>query len=162
MDFDANRAFYQTMVRGVATTFTKPDDDWTPVLFMEAPGGPLVFGLFIDKEHWPGLLEQLGREKHPTFVAAVLSAWTAKRETREQVEELVNQGGVSTAADRAEIVMLQITDGKRFEVWNAPIIRFEDKPPTLGEWTQMPDGPLEGRLGDLVLHAFSAEKTDDA
>ena len=63
-------------VEAVGRQFTKPDEDWVPMLLLEtAKGGQIVPLQTDDKQALPRMIAQLFKQLRPTFAALVLSAF---------------------------------------------------------------------------------------
>lgn len=146
--------------------FTKPDDDWTPVMFMECKDGsrPIIplepyMGNEAEKEVLANvLMPSLIAHFEAIKVVMVLSCWTAQVASLEELEP-IRYVRPSQRENREEVLLLTeyTRDGvSRFSM--APIIRHEDSPPTLGEWgEETAEGSSlgsEGRFVTPIIHAL--------
>lgn len=153
--FEENLEHVQHMVESIGEGFDKPDDDWMTVAILMGEQ-PIIAMLAVDKDEWPKVVQALGKQYRPEFVALVLSSWTAASTTVEEHEAAIRKyGSVSKMPNRREVLMLQVSDGHRNEMWFADINRFEDIPPKLGPWeTHGELRQIEGPLAALALAAF--------
>ena len=155
-------------VRKVGQGFTKPNDDWMSMLILDPEHGQRMliavpFGCPDDKEHFARALPGIFRQSRPTFAAFVVSAWKVEIKPSlmsECTAEMVHTFGASNHPDRTEAVIIQCAtpDGPQ-EEWHAPINRFTDRPPTLGEFKQfggLPGESSEGRFAGMLSRAFAA------
>jgi hypothetical protein len=61
------------------------------------------------------------------------------------------QTPVREQPDRTETIVLMCADGERAVMVSAPLARYPDKPPTLGEWTEWPQPEaMRGRFGNAI------------
>ena len=145
--------------------FTKPDDDWTPVAFMETPDGqvsmPLApyMGTPADKEILTGLLLPAAiTEMKASRIVMVLSVWVGKAETKEEIE---SEHFVPPSQQPGRLEKVMITEYTREGITrmsSALITRHEDAPPTLGEWDDDLSNAAqsEGRFVEPIVKALKA------
>lgn len=143
--------------------FTEPDDDWTPIAFFECADGataamPLspLMGGDIEKDVLaevvlPAAIEHFKAKK----LVLVLSVWTVENFTREEIES-GNYTRPSEHPDRKEqLTLMEYSAAGVTRYSMASIIRHEDKPPTLGEWKELPEADTyEGRFVEPIVSAF--------
>lgn len=142
--------------------FTDPDDDWTPVLFMEGPQGGTMMALepyMTDEIHKdmlasvviPAAIDQF----KPTVVVMIVSAWTSKT-SGDLLRDTGEYFPPSEQADRKEqVVVIEYTrEGVTRQAF-AQIKRFADKVPRLGEWEDMPPAKaVDGRFITPIVQAL--------
>jgi hypothetical protein len=132
---DSYRTFAQSMlasVERIADSFTMPDDDWVPALIIDSRVlGPMPIGFVMtpDKDAVVAALAQLLRETRTERCVLVLSAWQA------EVGPGWDGRPAAELSNRREVVAVTVIDAERVESYSAPILRFADAPPRLGEWT---------------------------
>jgi hypothetical protein len=64
------------MVEEVGRRFTRPDEDWAPVVLMDTAEGVVAAGVACPKGALPGAVASAFRKFRPEKAAFVLSAWT--------------------------------------------------------------------------------------
>lgn len=144
--------------------FTKPDDDWVPIAFMEGPEGQATFPIadFMDNDHSKDLLTefilpQVIKEFRAHTLVMIISAWQGRN--LEPGTDPMDRPRPSEDPERKEILMLieYTREGvQRHTV--ADIIRHEDSPPTLGEWDDWGDDAHLGSEGRFVGPIVAAMK----
>jgi hypothetical protein len=142
--------------------FTDPDDDWTPVAFLEGPQGIAQMPLepFMEDDQTKDILAdtilpQLITETKTTRVIMVLSVWTSAT-SASLLHETGKYVPPSQHDDRREAVYLieYTRDGVQRQT-HADIIRHETKPPSLGEWSQIEKvTSFEGRFVGPIVAAL--------
>jgi hypothetical protein len=152
MTFAELRSAVIASVEDIGRSFGSPDDDWMPVLLSFGGTGSRVIVLGDDKEQWHNEAAAL-RESEPAFVAAILSSWKVETENYDE-----DGPRPSEHPDRQEVLFIEMSDGQHFEMWEAPIIRFDITPPTLGEWQKRDITEIAGRIGSLVMAPFAGVK----
>jgi hypothetical protein len=157
--FTHSRDQYLRMVRSVGEHFTRPDDDWAPVMFVESRRGIEIVAIGPDYLASAEAKEKLALEVIPSFVserrgyrvALVTSSWFTSYALPAgldlQLPPLLSEPG------RHEVVTVQVADIGRQELWFAKIERFKIAPPRLGEW-QLFEGDLVGRFAVSLRRAF--------
>lgn len=143
------------------TVFTEPDDDWTPVAFLDGPDGrttmPLVqfMGDEVSKDILTqSILPSVIQQFRATTVVMVISTWVSKASS-----ELLTDTGKyvppSMQADREERVLIveYTREGVTRQAW-ATIQRFPDKVPQLGEWDDEGAVGVGGRFVDPIVKAL--------
>ncbi len=166
----------QTILGGVVEVgkrFTDPEEDWAPVLFTEGADGRMdIYGIepprdAADKEAMARAVRQVISRGGPARAALVLSAWARRLDAADPALENkiahYQRHGVRSDPDREKIVMVEVSDGERFGVWAASILRRPDGPPTLGPWEKRLDGAsdikhLGGRFALVVHRALQAAR----
>lgn len=146
--------------------FTKPDDDWTPVMFIECGDGecgmlPLepFMGDDLSKEFcadvvMPTAIEVAKARK----VVLVLSAWTAQVWCEEELEP-IRYIPPSQRENREEVlVVMEYTSEGVARHAMAPIIRHDDSPPELGDWwddeSELSPTDFDGRFVQPIVNAL--------
>ena len=141
--------------------FTEPDDDWTPVLFMEDADGQrmtMPIEQFMVNEQTKDLLanfiipEVIGKFS-ATIAVMVLSVWRGSPipkgvdpDDRPRPSEDVN---------RTEAVMIiEYTAAGVTRSSMATIVRHEDSPPTLDEWQDDFGQSEDGRFVTPIVRAM--------
>lgn len=141
--------------------FTEPDDDWTPVLFMEDADGQRMtvpIEQFMANDQ---MKDQLANHIIPFVIGKfsakvavmVLSVWRGSPiplgvdpDDRPRPSEDVN---------RSEAVMIiEYTSAGVTRSSMAQIIRHEDAPPTLGEWQDDFGQSSDGRFVGPIVKAM--------
>src|SRR5579884_1439598 len=112
--FEGSRDRYLQMVRAVGENFTRPDDDWAPVLFIESTRGVDIAAISPDYLATAESKERLALEVIPSFVSQrggyrvglVVSSWMTTYEVgldlRLQLPAAIAEPG------RHEVVTVQI------------------------------------------------------
>lgn len=163
-DFDRFRRYVLECVADIGKTFTKPDDDWRPLLVMVAGKRVqivLLLDLFRDEttkslgEH---VLVEMFLKFKPDLAALINSAWTVHISQddplAETTMEMCRQFGVSNHPNRVEIVNVLIAGLGQEEGWNGLIQRSPDKPPALGVFNK--SDRVDGRVVGWLRAAFQS------
>lgn len=141
--------------------FTEPDDDWTPVLFMDGPQGGTMMPLveYMNTELGKDMLADVVipatiHQFKPSVVVMIMSTWTSETSAKLMTEtgEYIPP---SQQADRKEqVLIIEYTrDGATRQAF-AQIERFADKVPRLGEWDMKPSLSMQGRFVDPIVRAL--------
>lgn len=154
------------VARGAVETirhgFTRPDDDWSPVILVQHDRGGaseviLVPSFFFGTDAMRDILasEIAALARAAVRIAFVSSAWTmsipAPRDgSRPSIEDVPLP---RESPDRTECVSLIAAEPGRVESWSVPIGRTDADPPTLGNWRLAPDSV--GRFADALRGAWS-------
>lgn len=160
--FDERVQTVLSHVRAVSESFTEPDEDWRPIVHLYDAEDKITLALLVgfEKYMWPDVIKALVRKTQAEFAGMVLSSWTMKTppEKWPAVQAYLDAGGtLSEHPDRKEVVLVSFADRGHQQVWEAEIIRYEDRPPTLGEWSLMPDADeIKGELFTMMIDAFAA------
>jgi hypothetical protein len=143
--------------------FTEPDDDWTPVLFMETKEGEqgiMPLHEFMGAEPMKDLLANALipmtiNEFKAVKIVMVLSVWSSEKSVQALKED--KYVPPSQQDDREEHVLLveMTREGVQRHSW-AKIIRHKSKPPTLGEWNETTATGFDGRFVDPLVKALKA------
>lgn len=144
-------------VESIRKDFTKPDDDWSGVMFFWVEDGPtslmpMMFRDEDEKEFVASIaIPTLIRQLKPWLVGQVHSAWTALVET----EDLESSPPPSEHPNREESLILIMVTVEQQQMWSAKIIRHDDKPPTLDPWRLWgQDESTEGRFITPVIETM--------
>jgi hypothetical protein len=82
LEFQQHRQAVLDVVRAVGNKFTRPDEDWVPVVLLydgeTMHVAPLPLTEDSDKDALPALMIEAFRKFQPTFAALVLSTWVRK------------------------------------------------------------------------------------
>lgn len=151
------------LVRLVGTTLTRPDDDWTPTLFL---GGMsiTVAALKIDgpqaKATLPTTLKELFHQHKPIWAGLIWMRYvvTVRNDAPlgDLSVEMLGAFGASSHPDRIEQVEVRFCRrGGKEEIWHAEVRRFPDRPPQLGEWKPAAGREEGGRMARLLERAFA-------
>lgn len=151
-------------VEAVGRSFTKPDDDWSAVCFLFNDKGVNIAGIDMsEKDAVPAMLTMLARKTKAIAGAMITSIWHTPVDASNPLHEieigLINELGVRNHPDRKEAVQLELFDGKDTEIWFAPINRFPDKPPTLGEWEKQELANGSGRFANLMERCIGKQRS---
>lgn len=161
--FEGMSRFIQKMTERVGATFTKPDDDWYPVLFLMTARGLEVHDVRGDKDEMPVKVERLMLQTNPTYAALLISAYVSTVQVDADRPELlalalerIDAFGPSNDPERSEALFLETADHfGQHALWEAAIHRHTDKPPTLGEWEKDRfSNNVAGRLSGLLRRCF--------
>lgn len=144
--------------------FTEPDDDWTPVMFMECKDGErtiLPLEQFMTDDNTKSILANLIMPAaidhfQATKVVLVLSVWTAEVASPEELEP-IRYVPPSQRENREEaLLLLEYTRDGVTRQSMAPITRHEDTPPTLEDWDDLDEAPTgyEGRFIQPIIDAL--------
>jgi hypothetical protein len=149
----------------VERAFTKPDDDWLPVLMFESTEleAPTIVGLplegfqdYASKDILAAGLRLLCEQVHAHRVAMVTSCWVGHRFGSR--EELPEDYRPSDDPQRTEAVVVTVIEPDTVEIHTAEIKRRKDFPPSLGEWEVLDFGvPAEGRFIDAIQPVLWAD-----
>lgn len=140
--------------------FTEPDDDWTPVVFMENAEGTratMPIEQFMENDQMKDMLTELIipqtiQKFGATRVVMVLSVWSSKLP---KGVDWRDRPRPSEALDRTEALIVSEYTTEGITRWSsAEIIRHEDSPPTLGEWDESPIDGFEGRFVNPIVDAL--------
>lgn len=157
-------------VERIAYEFDEPDDDWIPVMGLVPEDGDNVM-LALDYQWFK---DDATKDKlvntvmvpaitgvGAKTVGTVFSVWAAVPDPDVPIEEMVRP---SEAENRTEAVLVTVMDSFNIRTWMIPINRFEEKPPTLGEWQEFPGNAYSGRFVEDVQAALrdSSGKTNPA
>lgn len=155
--FDTVAVIAQSMPKEL---FTQPDDDWTPIAFLQGKDEQVTFplGEFMEDDRSKDILAHLilpGAIKHlkATSMVTVMSIWQSKTSAESLATEYIPP---SQCEDRTEHVMITeyTAEGVQRQAF-AQILRHEDKPPTLDEWQQMDDAiGFSGRFVEPIVKAL--------
>jgi hypothetical protein len=140
---------------------TGPEDDVMPILLFLGPRGLGVMPLgtvMADEDSkeegalWMTASLAVARAEQAVMVT---TAWMVTRERDDPNLDAENarmlNGPVSEQPDRTEHITLMCSDIERDQMIHAPITRYPDKPPTLGEWVDEDYADrLGGRFGDAI------------
>lgn len=144
----------------IQSGFEKPDDDWLTVAAWhdaeEERGviAPLMFSNEAEKNLMLAKVSEVIRACDSDMAAIVMSAWAATI-SPEQAAEIEKRGDDWPQASKSPLrtEMLLIMGKERGEpivgIWSE-IKRYNDKPPTLGEWETFSDTPPSGLFPDLL------------
>jgi hypothetical protein len=157
--FIQTRERYLRMVRGLGENFTKPDDDWAAVLFLETPTGTQIVAVdpaYLASEE---AKERFALEVLPSFISEqrayrvgmVVSAWFTSYELPAGMN--MELPPTLQTPGRKEVVSVQVADLAHQELWWAQINRSSTAPPQLGEWEQL-EADLMGRFAVSLRRAF--------
>lgn len=147
--------------------FTSPDDDWLPVLMLEAQNGDTVtvpIHDFMDDEFKKDMLAEILMpaviaDVKATKAVMVFSAWTSKIAAESVRDGSGDYLPPSQQPDREEyVVIIEYTrDGVTRQAWGK-IMRSETEIPRLGEWEELPVDRFEGRFVDPIVKALKGVK----
>lgn len=157
------------VVRAIEGTFTKPDDDWSPVLL-----GKDATGRRIMADIGPAFFDEHAKERFATelplfivaaklhCVAMVASSWIVELAPGEQAQS--EQGEWVRPAEhprRKEIVMVYACSHGAESMSFAEIRRRRRQPPRLSEWQQATTQDVRatsvaGRFAEPIRAAVSA------
>ena len=166
------------MVKGVGSTFEKPDDDWICMLFFEDKNGdpgmtplpPQMFENDQTKDLLVALIAHMLRHMNVKRYALLLNGWMLKTSIPRDVEESAAQaeeqllalhaewsGHYDKHPESVEVLSLVVADSEQSQMWLAEIKRTEDAPPTLDTWQK--GGEDGGRFSVLaeVLKEINSE-----
>lgn len=129
-------------VESIGKSFTKPDDDWDQMAFLEdAQGDTTVMALMVENSEQAATAIIRGMlDAKAERIVLIQSVWTWTGKTGERPTINGHRVEVKDMPDRGEAVTLMSAskDGvMRCE--QAEIVRHEDGPPTLGPWVTKPD-----------------------
>src|SRR4051794_38231242 len=152
-------ALSKDAIEQIGSVFEEPDEDWLPTMVVLTAEDKL--GLVgIDPEFLSNqltkqvLAEQIIpsvlREQHAVAASFISSAWMAQGDAMGMMKLRPAQH-----PDRQECVMLTVATAFEARSMTALIIRHEDKPPTLGEWSEFPDP--EGLFPEALRHGLARQ-----
>jgi hypothetical protein len=149
-----------TAERMAKDTFTEPDDDWTPIVFLEDATGTwamMPIEEFMQNDRTKDMLVELIipetiKRFEAKVVVMILSVWHSKIPKGVDWQD---RPMPSEDPNRSEALVLTeyTAEGvKRYSM--AEIIRHEDSPPTLGEWENTDATDYEGRFVQPIVKAM--------
>ncbi|HZU16170.1 MAG TPA: hypothetical protein VFD01_06165 [Candidatus Dormibacteraeota bacterium] len=155
-EFGAFGARVRAAAEAAGRHIHSPNGEWTPALIWEGrQSGVADLSPFVTSSEakralaevvLPVVLGAHGAER----AAMVLPAWTRTVRPGEAV------GRVTDLADdprSQEVLALLVSDGTKEEIWTAPVVRDELRPPQLGPWQWGSDQPT-GVLGGALRRAL--------
>lgn len=144
------------------SVFTEPDDDWTPVMFLEGKQGTTVIPLheYMNDDLSKNLLADVLlpmaiADFKATTAVMVVSTWISKTSS-----DLLNETGEyirpSQQPDREELVyIMEFTREGVQRQAHAEILRSETEVPRLGEWVDVTNvESVEGRFAPPIVKAL--------
>ena len=160
--FETCKEIAQGGVAAIAAGFSKPDDDFMPSLIYIDGGGKGVV-MAIDnsaddedqadrfKSRIARFMEARLRQDRALAASLMMSVWYATAPLGTPME-LAESGRLkpSRMVNRREMLWLQVTDGNRYEVLQAPLLRHPGAPPTVGEWKLQEQ--MKNATGRFQLH----------
>ena len=154
-----------TGVRAVGEGFTQPDDDWMPIwMVLDRKGGATMVSTDLDKYDAVEAIAHLTRLKGAIAVGSVHSSWTLASdcvkdpERLAEIQEQINAGSpVSSFPERREEVALAIYTASNVALHTALIMRFDDKPPKLGQFKPYFGGQIDGAMVSPIVDALKRQ-----
>lgn len=147
---------------GARTSFSaleEPDGDIMPVMIFVGPSGlglmPLDKVLESDQSHDIGALYMTATLVVTRATAAVMVAtsYIGVCDANDPRLDLENQSvtvPIKDWVESSEELGLMYVDGNKSRLISAPIMRYSDKPPTLGNWIEDGTEELGGRFGNAI------------
>jgi hypothetical protein len=142
--------------------FTEPDDDWTPIMFMECADGSwatMPIEQFMQDNQSKDVLAELIipqtiKKLEAKIVVMVLSVWHTKLPKGVDWQD---RPAPSESLDREEALVVTEYRAEGVTRYSmAEIIRHDDSPPTLGEWENADATGYEGRFVDPIVAAMKS------
>lgn len=172
----------------VGVHFTKHDDDWRPMVFIEPPEGkgPLIIqdaGSFFNDERSKYLFVHsfLARaiESGARTIGLVLSSWARtidKNSLPKETQDKISRGAIPRRYDemggapsqdpnREERLIVTANDKDRSLMAWAVIYRHDNDPPRLGPWEDLSEGEgvtMSGLFGGDLQQLFHDHRRTDA
>jgi hypothetical protein len=153
MTFEEVLGHVKDNVQEIGAGFTEPNDDWDPVaLFIDREEALTVAALdysFFSSERAKDMLAEevlptLVRETKAQYVAFVIGAWQVLVRGPGPLPKLLP----SEHPDRVEIIGVTLVSARQAAMASAEVIRREDGPPLLSDWTTVQvEGPTDPRAG---------------
>jgi len=134
----------------IGRSFTKPTDDWFPVVMIQTGDAiiPVILELSDDKEATGKGLETLLRNTGADQAVLVSSSWFILRGPDDDISESLP---VRDQPDRKEVLVMTHVTRDSMEMMTADIYRHESDPPTLGPWSEPMDGlSVSGIFADAM------------
>lgn len=141
-------------VENIGNEFEYSDDDWMPVMGLVPQEGENVMlaldGRWLENDETKHRLvtevmipaiNGIGAKT----LATVFSAWVAQAPKGSKIEDLPRP---SESPDRKEVVVITAMDSFNVKTWMIEILRSEDSPPELAEWTEYDEN--DGVKGSFV------------
>jgi hypothetical protein len=149
--------------RQVFEGLTEPDEDIMPVMLWVGPHGPGLMPMIpMDDEHakdnvatWMTATLAVAQATECVSINTAYMAMVPKDDPDVNFEAATVTTPVRERPDSTEQVVLMCMSrrGKGGGMIFAPVTRYPDRPPTLGEWTEMISevGPgMSGRFGEAM------------
>jgi len=159
--FERFRQFVLGSIEQVGQGFTRPGEDWLPVMMLLTPGGgvlvrmdPRFLNTDAGKDRLVAKLSQLIRREHATAYALITSGWRSCAWSGSVRACALLSGQLRPADDpqRQEIVGAHLVDDVHAEYWNARVYREHEPPPHLGSWERFDDNdPFTKATGRFII-----------
>jgi hypothetical protein len=149
------RSFVQANARRIGRGFTRPDDDWIMVCFVQSPRGVEVMPLEMPldgfgKTALGEALRQANADYGVYRYAVLLNAHGVEDISEQDLarvrHEEVRVGDMPGAFEQ---LVLIVGDAEQEEVWRARIERDGRRPPRLGPWERPTFDAATGRFAGL-------------
>ena len=139
----------------VQQEFTRPDDDWAPVMLLETETGTEAVEWDIPEPELKDLfalkLSTFLAERKATAVAFVTSSWMLSHGAAKEWVATEEAPQISQHPKRVEVVFVTCISREEEEAWLARILRVPGRPPRLGPWEHFGSGAaLGGRFTDAI------------
>ncbi len=149
----------QKLARKSAEDLDGPDNDILPVMLWVGPHGMGMLPLTLmadakEKNTLAGWMVAALAVSRATEVTMTTTAWMVLGDD----EHILDDVTPSEHPDRVEIISLVHSDWEHNTLWSAPIARYPDKNPTLGEWSSFPSDVLSGRFGTAMRRGLQCAK----
>jgi hypothetical protein len=149
-------------VAAVCAGFTRPQDDFNAMLFLDTPTGsalcPMLFSNPAEKAVVFGkMVPTVIKRSRATIAATLISAWCVRLSPAESkaVMKGAQVAPPSQHPDRQEVLTLMVFTCNSLRSWTASIQRTAGQPPTLGAWVEQPtDVETRGLIADSIQGAL--------
>lgn len=139
----------KTSARDALNTLEQPDEDILPVLLTRGKRGLGITGLVMPddeaKENVAQLMIASLAFAEATECVFICTAWMGPP----NVEDIPP----SQHPERMERVILVHQTADNCDLYAAPVIRHDNRPPDLGQWEEM-GGAMGGRFGDAIEYGM--------
>ena len=176
-EFEDFRHWTLSSVEEVSRSFTRPDEDWLPVLLLLTPRGGIIAGIDLEFYQNDGRKEKLVKRlcavitrTHATAFALVQMMWRSWALSPEVSkpgarERALHSGRLRPSNDpqREETLLIHITDDFHDELWAAVIQRRPHRPPCLGRWekTDLKTDHMTGRFIEPLRAALQEARASN-
>lgn len=176
-EFESFRHWTLSSVEEVGRRFTRPDEDWLPVLILRTARGGIIASIdlrfYENDESKQRLVKRLSAvivKSRATAFSLIQMMWRSyaiapEGERPGPRERALRSGRLRPSEDplRQETILIHITDDMHAEIWAAVIQRRPDRPPRLGRWekTDLKIDHMTGRFIEPLRAALQRARASN-